>query len=62
VNDHQSPHPFIKDGHTAKFSLKLDKLSICFHDDNAEHVAKTCGLLITPGSWTHAARLVFLSA
>ena len=29
-----------------KFDLKLDRLSVCFTDENHDHVKKTCGLLI----------------
>jgi hypothetical protein len=33
-------------GVTSNVGIKLDRLSICFNDENADHVKKTVGLLI----------------
>ena len=45
MNNHLQADTHIKDGKT--FNVILDKLSICFHDPDSEHVNKTCGLLIS---------------
>jgi hypothetical protein len=47
VNNHQPADTLIKDGKTAKFSIILDRLSICFNDPNAENVKASYGLLIS---------------